>query len=227
MGNENGSGRRRGGLIGMTVVGAYLVLRFGYLAYREHEDGMSTPAVIGTLVLYAVGLFVIVEIVRGVQNATTRRREAALAQQHPGAHLVPVLLQKDVATDVRRVAAMLNVTLTETVPRRGHATVVADQNGIGIYVGGSTPRLLLGIPRAAIRSVGNGETSAAGRYRFGKVDALRITVDNGQWTTIDLPAYRTVVGFSKHLRDEELTTQVRSVAVAAGVRQDDLQTRPY
>lgn len=211
----------------MTVVGAYLVLRFGYLAYREHEDGMSTPAVIGTLVLYAVGLFVIVEIVRGVQNATTRRREAALAQQHPGAHLVPVLLQKDVATDVRRVAAMLNVTLTETVPRRGHATVVADQNGIGIYVGGSTPRLLLGIPRAAIRSVGNGETSAAGRYRFGKVDALRITVDNGQWTTIDLPAYRTVVGFSKHLRDEELTTQVRSVAVAAGVRQDDLQTRPY
>lgn len=211
----------------MTVVGAYLVLRFGYLAYREHEDGMSTPAVIGTLVLYAVGLFVIVEIVLGVQNATTRRREAALAQQHPGAHLVPVLLQKDVATDVRRVAAMLNVTLTETVPRRGHATVVADQNGIGIYVGGSTPRLLLGIPRAAIRSVGNGETSAAGRYRFGKVDALRITVDNGQWTTIDLPAYRTVVGFSKHLRDEELTTQVRSVAVAAGVRQDDLQSRPY
>lgn len=209
----------------MTVVGAYLVLRFGYLAYREHEDGMSTPAVIGTLALYAVGLFVIVEIVLGVQNATTRRREAALAQQHPGAHLVPVLLQKDVATDVRRVAAMLNVTLTDTVPRRGHATAVADHNGIGIYVGGSTPRLVLGIPRAAIRSVGTGETSAAGRYRFGKVDALRITVDNGQWTTIDLPAYRTVIGFAKHLRNDELITRVRSVAVAAGVRQDDLQNR--
>lgn len=209
----------------MTVVGAYLVLRFGYLAYREHEDGMSTPAVIGTLALYAVGLFVIVEIVLGVQNATTRRREAALAQQHAGAHLVPVLLQKDVATDVRRVAAMLNVTLTDTVPRRGHATAVADHNGIGIYVGGSTPRLVLGIPRAAIRSVGTGETSAAGRYRFGKVDALRITVDNGQWTTIDLPAYRTVIGFAKHLRNDELITRVRSVAVAAGVRQDDLQNR--
>lgn len=209
----------------MTVVGAYLVLRFGYLAYREHEDGMSTPAVIGTLALYAVGLFVVVEIVLGVQNATTRRREAALAQQHPGAHLVPVLMQKDVATDVRRVAAMLNVTLTDTVPRRGHATAVADHNGIGIYVGGSTPRLVLGIPRAAIRSVGTGETSAAGRYRFGKVDALRITVDNGQWTTIDLPAYRTVIGFAKHLRDDELITRVRSVAVAAGVRQDDLQNR--
>jgi hypothetical protein len=225
MGNDNGTGRRRGGLIGMAVVGAYLVLRFGILAWREHEDGMSTGAVIGTLALYAVGIFAVLEIVLAVQNASTRRRSAALAQLHPGAQLVQVLFTKDVATSVRRAAAMLNVELADTVPRRGHATLVADHNGIGIYAGGSTPRLVLGVPRNVVRSVGNGETSAAGRYSFGKVDALRVIVDNGQWTAIDLPVYRTVIGFAKHLRGEELTAQVRAVAVAAGVRQDDLQNR--
>lgn len=204
----------------MAVVGAYLVLRFGYLAWREHEDGMSTPAVIGSVALYAVGIFAVIEIVLAVQNATTRRREAALAQQHPGAVLVPVLLQKDVATDLRRTAAMLNVVLTDAVPRRGHATAVADRNGIGIYVGGSTPRLVLGLPREVVQSVGSGETSAAGRYRFGKVDALRVTVDNGQWTTVDLPVYRTVIGFAKHLQGAELQDRAQAVAVAAGVRHD-------
>lgn len=210
----------------MAVVGAYLVLRFGYLAWREHEAGMSTPAVIGSVLLYALALFVVIEVVLGIQNALVRRREAALAQLHPGAHLVPVLLQKDAATDIRRVAAMLDATLTETVPRRGRATLVADHNGIGLYLGSSTPRLLLGIPRDVVRAVGTGETSAAGRYAFGRVDALRVVVDNGQWTTIELGVYRTVLGFTKHLRGDELDARVREVAVAAGVPQDTLQQRP-
>lgn len=222
MGNNNAPGRRRGGLIGILVVGGYLVLRFGFLAWREHEDGMSTGAVIGTLALYAVGIFVLLEVVLAFQNATVRRREAALAQLHPGAHLVPVLLKKDLATDIRRTAAMLNAD-TGDVPRRGSATLVADHNGIGLYVGGTSPRLLLGIPRAVVRSVGTGETTAAGRYAFGKVDALRVVVDNGQWTAIDLPLYRTVIGFPKHLHGEDLTSRVRAVAVAAGVREDSAQ----
>ena len=205
------------------MVGGYLVLRFGFLAWREHEDGMSTGAVAGTLALYAVGIFVLLEIILAFQNATTRRREAALAQLHPGAHLAPVLLKKDLATEIRRTAAMLGTDLTGDVPRRGSATLVADHNGIGLYAGGSTPRLLLGIPRAVVRSVGNGETTAAGRYTFGKVDALRVVVDNGQWTAIDLPLYRTVIGFPKHLRGDELTERVRAVAVAAGVREDTAQ----
>lgn len=220
VGNSNGTGRRRGGLIGIIVVAAYLVLRFGVLAWREHEAGMSTGAVIGTLFLYAAAVFAIIEIVLAVQNASTRRREAALALAHPGAHLAPALFTKDLATDVRRTAAMLGAELGADVPRRGHATVVADHNGIGIYVGGTTPRLVLGIPRNQLRAVSTGETKAAGRYTFGTVDALRVIVDNGQWTTIDLPLYRTVIGFAKHLHGEALEAQVRSVAVAAGVRQE-------
>lgn len=202
------------------MVAGYLVLRFGLLAWREHESGMSTGAVIGTLALYAVGIFAIIEIVLAVQNARTRRREAALAERHPGAHLAPALFTKDLAVDVRRTAGMLGLPLGADVPRRGHATVVADHNGIGFYTGGAEPQLVLGIPRNLVRAVANGETKAAGRYAFGTVDALRVVVDNGQWTSIDVPLYRTVIGFAKHLRGDELEAQVRSVAVAAGVRQE-------
>ncbi|WP_144758665.1 hypothetical protein [Curtobacterium sp. 9128] len=220
MGNDKGTSRRRGGLIGIVVVAGYLVLRFGFLAWREHEDGMSTGAVVGTLLLYAVGIFAVLEIVLAVQNANTARRERALAERHPGALLARALFSKDVAVDVRRTAAMLGSTPEGDVPRRGQATVVADHNGIGVYVGGSSPRLVLGIPRAVIRAVANGETAAAGRYTFGSVDALRVIVDNGQWTEVDLPLYRTVVGFAKHLQGDQLAAQVRSIAVAAGVRQE-------
>ncbi|WP_139200652.1 hypothetical protein [Curtobacterium sp. MMLR14_010] len=219
MGNGNSSGRR-GGLITMVVVGGYLVLRFGFVAWREHEAGMSTAGVIGTLALYAVGIFVVLQIVLGIQNARTRQRETALAQLHPGATLVPVQLKRDLVVEIRRTAGMLGTAPDGDVPRRGLATLVADHQGLGLYVGGRTPRLLLGIPRSAVRSVGNGETSAAGRYAFGTVDALRVTVDNGQWTAVDLPLYRTVIGFAKTLRGEELSDRVRTVAVAAGVRQD-------
>lgn len=224
MGNSNGAGRRRGGIIGIVVVVAYIVLRFGLLAWREHEDGMSAGSIVVTLVLIAIAVFVVIEIVLAIAHARTRRREAALRTQHPAAHFAPVTLQRDVAREIEQAAAMLGTTLTGRPPRRGYATVVADHDGIGIYTGGATPQLVFGVPRQFVQSVGSGETTAGGRYQFGRVDALRVVVSNGQWTAIDLPVYRTVIGFPKTLRGEELDARVREVAAAAGVQ---VQTAPY
>lgn len=216
MGNTNGR-RRSGGIIGIVLVGGYLVLRFGIIAYREHEQGMSNGAIAVTLVLIAAAAFAVIEIVLAVRNGQTRRREEALAAKHPGALLVPVSLQRDAARELTNAAQMLGLPVG-SVPRRGLATLVADGNGLGVYTGGAEPRLVLGLQRQFVQSVGNGETSAAGRYSFGKVDALRIVVANGRWTTIDLPVYRTVIGFPKHERGEALDGRVRSVALAAGVQ---------
>jgi hypothetical protein len=219
MANTSGGGRRSGGIIGIVVVGGYLVLRFGLLAYREHEEGMSTGGIVLTLGLTLIGVFALIEIVFAVQHARTRAREAALAVQHPGAHLAPVTMKRDLAKEIEQAAQMLGVRLADRVPRRGFATLVADQNGLGIYTGGSTPSLVLGIPSQFVQSVGNGETTAAGRYSFGKVDALRVVVSTGQWTAIDLPVYKTVLGFPKTLRGDELDARVREIALAAGVQQ--------
>lgn len=218
MGNSTGAGRRRGGVIGIVVVVAYIVLRFGLLAWREHEEGVSTGGIVVTLFVIAVAVFVVMEVVLAAYHAHTRRREAALRVQHPGAHLAPVTLKRDLAKEIEQAAAMLGTPLPAgAAPRRGYATVVADSNGIGIYRGGSTPELVLGIPRQFVRSVGSGDTTAGGRYAFGRVDSLRVMVDNGRWTAIDLPIYRTVIGFPKTLRGDELHARVREIAVAAGV----------
>ncbi|KQO65131.1 hypothetical protein [Curtobacterium sp. Leaf261] len=224
MGNDNGAGRRRGGIIGIAVVAAYIVLRFGLLAWREHEEGMSTGGIVISLVLIALAVFVVIEIVFAVSHARTRSRERALATQHPGAHLAAVTMKRDLAKEIENAASMLGTTLVGRPPRRGYATLVADHNGIGVYTGGSTPTLVLGIPRQFVQSVGSGETTAGGRYQFGRVDALRVVVSNGQWTAIDLPVYRTVIGFPKTLRGAELDARVREVAAAAGVQ---VQTAPY
>lgn len=215
MGNSTG-GRRRGGIIGIVVVGAYLVLRFGLIAWREHEEGMSTGQIVLTLLVIAVAAFALIELVWAGYHAQTRRREAALAAMHPGAHLVPVQMKKDLSREIEHAAGVLGHSLTRDVPRRGLATVVADGHGIGIYAGGREPWLVLGIPRQAIAAVANGETTAAGRYAFGKVDALRVVVAPA--TAVDLPVYRTVVGFPKTLRGDELEARVRTVALAAGVQ---------
>lgn len=216
MGNTDGR-RRSGGIIGIVVIAGYLVLRFGFLAYREHEQGMSNGQIAVTLLLVAAAAFAVVEIVLAVRNAQTRRREEALATKHPGALLVPVMLQRDAARELTNAAQMLGIPV-DSVPRRGLATLVADRNGLGVYTGGAEPRLVLGLQRQFVQSVGNGETSAAGRYAFGKVEALRIVVSNGQWTSVDLPVYRTVIGFPKHERGEALDGRVRMVALAAGVQ---------
>jgi hypothetical protein len=224
MGNSNGAGRRRGGIIGIVVVGAYIALRIGIVAWREHEDGMSAGGIVVSIVLILLAVFVVLEIVFAVQHARTRSRERALATRHPGAHLAPVTMKRDLAKEIENAASMLGTTLAVRPPRRGNATVVADHDGIGIYVGGGTPQLVLGIPRQFVQSVGSGETTAGGRYAFGRVDALRVVVSNGQWTAIDLPIYRTVIGFPKTLRGAELDARVREIAAAAGVQ---VQAAPY
>lgn len=218
MSTSNGR-RRGGGILGIVLIGGYLVLRFGYLAWREHENGMSNGAIAGTLALGALGIFVVIEVVFAFHHAQTRRREAALALQHPGAVLLPVTMKRDLADEIERAAQMLGLPMPERAPRRGYGTVVADHAGIGIYTGGSEPRLVLGLQRQVVQSVGNGETKAAGRYAFGtRVEAVRVIVSDGRWTPIDLPVYRTVIGFPKTLRGAELDEQVRRVALAAGVQ---------
>lgn len=214
MGNN---GRRRGGAIGVVVLVGYLVLRFGFLAYREHEEGMSTEGIVLSLLGFASLAFVIVELVNLGYHAHTRRREQALAARHPGAHLVPVLLSRDLGKQVAWAAGALGLPQS-AVPRRGYATLVADGNGIGLYSGGSTPTLLLGIPRSALVSVASGDAKAVGRYAFGRVDAIRVLAgDPNAPVSFDVPAYRVVLGFPKHLRGEELHQVVRTVASAVGV----------
>ncbi len=214
MGNN---GRRRGGAIGLVVLVGYLVLRFGLLAYREHQEGMSTEGIVLSLLGFAALAFVIVEVVNLAYHAHTRRREQALAARHPGAHLVPVRVSRDLGKQIDRAAGALGLP-RESGPRRGYGTLVADGNGIGLYSGGSTPTLLIGIPRAAIVSVESGDAKAVGRYAFGRVDAIRVLAgDPGAPVWVDVPAYRVVFGFPKHLHGEELDQRVRKVASAAGV----------
>lgn len=212
-----GNNRRRGGTIGLIVLAAYLVLRFGLLAYREHEEGVSTGGIVLSLIGFAALGFAIVEAVNLAQHAHSRRREAALATQHPGALLVPVRLGKDLGTQVDWVAGALGLSRT-AVPRRGYGTLVADGQGIGLYSGGSTPTLLLGIPREVVVSVASGDAKAVGRFASGRVDAIRVLAGAQQapvW--YDIPAYRVVFGFPKHLHGDELHQRVRDVAAAVGV----------
>ncbi|MBT2504020.1 hypothetical protein [Curtobacterium sp. ISL-83] len=216
MGNENGRNRRRGGTITAVIVVGYLALRLGLLAWREHESGMSTGGIVLSVIGFAALVVVVAEATLAVHHARTRRREAALIVQHPTAHLVPVLVHKDLGQQLRHAAGVLGQALPD-VPRRGYATLVADGHGIGLYTGGAEPRLLLGVPRPAVQAVADGETSAAGRYAFGKVDALRVLVGTGAPVAVDFPVYRTVLGFPKTLRGEELAERVRAVAGSAGV----------
>ncbi len=214
MGNN---GRRSGGAIGLLVLGGYLVLRFGLLAYREHQEGMSTEGIVLSLLGIAALAFVIVEVINLAYHAHTRRREQALATRHPGARLVPVRVSRDLGKQIDWAAGALGLP-RESVPRRGYGTLVADGNGIGLYSGGSTPTLLVGIPRAAVVSVASGDAKAVGRYAFGRVDAIRVLAgDPNAPVWIDVPAYRVVFGFPKHLRGEELDQRVREVASAVGV----------
>ncbi|WIB68569.1 hypothetical protein DEI93_05900 [Curtobacterium sp. MCBD17_035] len=213
--------RRRGGIVGIVLVVAYAALRFGFLAYREHEDGMSTVGIVESLLVIALGVFVLIEVVLAVQHARTRARERVLAERHPGAFTASVLVKRGTAAEVDRAAGLLGVRPERRAPRSAAGTLVADQHGIGLYVGGGTPTLLLGVPRAAVGQVGTGTTSSANRYGVGTVEALRVVVDSGgRWTTVDLPVYRRVVGFSVALHDDALREVVRSVAAAAQVPLD-------
>jgi hypothetical protein len=212
---------RAGGWVGILVIVGYFVLRFGFIAYRDREAGFSGSAIAINLLVYAVILFVVIEAVLWAYHLHSAGRDRALARMHPGARIVRVVLKRDLAPEIERAAQMLGLR-TDRSPRRGYATLVADHNGLGIYVGGSEPRLVLGLTRAYVQNVGVGITSSAGRYGIGKIEAMRVTVSTGvdhgaYWTPIDLPVYKIVVGFVRTLRGEELDRAVHDVASSAGV----------
>jgi hypothetical protein len=78
-----------------------------------------------------------------------------------------------------------------------------------------------------VQSVGDGETSGAGRYSFGTVQSMRVVAATPEhFSAIDLPVYKTVVGFPRTLRGEALDEVVRRVALAAGVSVTQTPSRP-
>jgi hypothetical protein len=210
--------RRRGGIVGIVVVAGYIALRFGFIAYREHEEGMSGSRIVLSLFGFAAAAFLVIELVLAVQHATARRRDRTLAERHPGARLVPVMYSRTARRDIERVASVLGLTLDRQPPRSGFGTLVADQHGIGLYAGGSEARLVLGITRASVVAVGTGSTASAGRYTSGTVESLLVIAGRGGPTaSLDLALYRTVVGFGVARRGDDLVTEVRAVAAAAQV----------
>lgn len=214
MGNN---GRRRGGMIGIALLIGYFVLRFGLFAWREHQEGMSTGAIVLSLIGLAVGIVVLLELILLGYHAHSARRERALAEQHPGALLVPVRFSRELAGQVEYVAGTLGLP-QDRAPRRDYGTLVADGHGIGLYVGGATPRLVLGLPRNAVVSVASGDAKAVGRYGFGRVDAIRVLAGNpAAPVALEVPAHRIVLGFPRNLRPDELDECVRRIAAAVGV----------
>lgn len=209
--------RRAGGYVGILVVGGYLVLRFAFIAYREHEEGMSTLGIVGTLAAFAVAVFLVSQIVIAVHRARTRARDRALQSMHPTAYLVPIAMKRDLIREVNGMQAMLGLAPTH-VPRNGYATLVADGNGIGLYRGGATPELIVGLTRDVVQHVGTGRTKAGNRWGVGTVEALQVLVSTGaHWSTLDLPVYARVVGYARTLHSEELDRVVQRVASSAGV----------
>lgn len=209
--------RRAGGLIGIVIVGAYLVLRLGFIAYREHEDGVSTTGIVLTMVAILAALALVSQIVVRVAHVRTGAREQRLAAMHPGAYLVPVLLKRDLAKEIGLTQSMLGMPVGGT-PRSGRATLVADANGLGIYTGGGDPQLVLGLRRDVVGHVNDGVTRSTGRYQVGKIESLQVLVTTGQhWTTLDLPVYDRVLGYARALQGERLDAVVQRVSTASGI----------
>lgn len=209
--------RRAGGLIGIVIIGAYLVLRLGFIAYREHENGVSTSGIVLTMVVILAALALVSQIVVRVAHVRTGTREDRLAAVHPGAYLVPVVLKRDLAKEIGLTQAMLGMPVPGA-PRSGRATLVADANGLGLYTGGGDPQLVLGLRRDLVAHVGDGVTKAAGRYQVGKVESLQVLVSTGQhWTTLDLPVYERFLGYARTLHGERLDDVVQRVSSASGI----------
>jgi hypothetical protein len=203
-------------MVGILVIVGYAVLRFGFIAVREEQDGASPSTIVLSILGYALAAFVVVEIVLWCYHLHTRARERSLAASHPNAAFVPVLFKRDLVREVTLTAEMLGLPV-QRVPRSGYGTLVSDGQGIGVYAGGGNPYLVLGLARGSVQSVGVGETSGAGRYSFGTIPSLRIVASTPQhFASVDLPVYRRVVGFPRILRGEALASVVRQVSLSSG-----------
>ena len=208
---------RAGGYVGAIVVGGYLLLRIGFIVFREREEGVSTLGIVETVLGFLVFFFLVTQIVQWVHRSRAAARDRQLQTMHPTAYLVPVSLKRDLVDEIARARQMLGIT-GAPIPRSGTATLVADANGLGVYVGGAEPSLVAGFARSVIGHVGQGTTSAGGRYGIGHVESVQILVTTGQhWTTVDLPVYERVVGYPRTLRGAALDDVVHRVASAAGV----------
>jgi hypothetical protein len=216
---------RAGGWIGLVVIGGYLLLRIGFLVFREREEGVSTIGIVETVIGFLLFFFLVTQIVQWVQRARAGSRDRQLATMHPTAYLVPVSLKRDLVDEIKRAQSMLGLP-ANPIPRSGTATLVADGNGLGLYAGGAEPQLVVGFGRGVVAHVGQGRTSAGGRYGIGSIEALQVFLSTGQhWTTVDLPVYKRVVGYPRTISGEELDAVVHRVATAAGVSLAPVQAR--
>jgi hypothetical protein len=208
---------RAGGYVGAIVIGAYLLLRIGFIVFREREEGVSTIGIVESVIGLLVFVVVLTQIIQWVHRSRAAARDRRLQTLHPTAYLVPVSLKRDLVAEIGRARQMLGLT-GGPIPRSGTGTLVADGNGLGLYVGGAEPTLVAGFARGVVGNVGQGTTSAGGRYGLGHVESLHILLSNGQhWTTVDLPVYERVLGYPRTLRGEALNGIVHRVASAAGV----------